>query len=441
MQVNDKTLDTISAYLASDMSDRLRLLEMDQCNLSGSHVAILMRSMTRKPGVARNLELHVSTNKIEKGVGKIAKAIEENYTPSELIIRMIEFSKDEHLRQLLKALRKNTTIRALDISKASLPYDASPETCEALKWVFEQNKTLQYFDISGEQAHLEVTRFGIGLNQALTGLKNNTTLRVLRIEHQNLGLEGANTLSSVLETNKGLEKIECEHNNINLQGFTILVNAIAQNYTVLDLPLLDKDKEESMKQWKRETNYTTSNRNEHHVRASVRRTLTNFGVSRPQRAEPPTPDVDTVVRVLQDKWDAEMDRLRKFLLRNRKLRNGETPPPVPEETLRPTTAWSDRKCIEQAIQESTPKVELGNPVDDHVTRMENMSITSSPSGKVENEKMIEAGSTDPEKSLQRSSDESTGSTETTETPPLQLPSITPNDKLFEVDNGYFKVET
>jgi hypothetical protein len=181
--INDKTLDTVSAYLASDMSDSIRVLQMDQCNLNGSHVALLMRTMTRVPSEGRNIELHVSANRLEKGVGEIVKAIEENHTPAHLVVRMIEFTKEDHFKQLLQALCTNTTIRSLDISKASLPYDAAPKSCHALRKMFAINDTLEDLDISGEQAHLEVTRSGISLNQALTGLKNNKALKLLRIEY------------------------------------------------------------------------------------------------------------------------------------------------------------------------------------------------------------------------------------------------------------------
>src|SRR5687767_9982688 len=135
------------------MSDSLRTLHMDQCNLSGSHVAFMMRSMNRVPGEGRDLQLSVSANRLERGVRDIVQAIEENRTPAHLNIRMIEFTKEDHFKQLLQALRTNTTIRSLDISKASLPYDAGPETCDALRLLFAENTTLEELDISGEQAH------------------------------------------------------------------------------------------------------------------------------------------------------------------------------------------------------------------------------------------------------------------------------------------------
>lgn len=95
---------------------------------------------------------------------------------------MVEYQKEDHFRELILAMKRNTTLKYLDISKASLPYDASDETCEALQQMFMENKTLEELDISGEHAHLEIAKFGIGLNHALTGLKKNSALRVLRIE-------------------------------------------------------------------------------------------------------------------------------------------------------------------------------------------------------------------------------------------------------------------
>lgn len=443
--VNDKTLDTISAYLASAMSDSLRVLQMDQCNLNGSHVALLMRMMTRVPGEGRNIELHVSANRLEKGIGEIVKAIEENQTPTHLVVRMIEFTKEDHFKQLLQALCMNTTIRSLDISKASLPYDAGPETCDALRQMFAVNDTLEDLDISGEQAHLEVTRFGIGLNQALTGLRNNKALKVLRIEYQNLGLEGANTLSSVLESNTCLTHIYCEHNDINLQGFTILVNSLAKNYTVLDLPFMQDDQESSMKRMSanmRDTRHaTTALRHDSNVKTSVRRTLTTLGVSKPQKQDLTPQDLDAVVRVLSERWNTETQRLAMFLDRNRNIaEGGEGYGPdgegiVSEEHLRPTTAMSDRGILEQVLSNTTPKVELGNPVEDHVSgKMVGLGISEGDEARGgENERILNSTDGDTPKKPKRN-------TLVGGAPPsLALPAIV-TEKTFEMDSGMFDMD-
>jgi len=435
--MNDKTLDTIATYLVSEMSESLRVLKMDQCNLNGSQVALLMRAMTRQPGQGRNLELHISANRLEKGVGNIIKAIEENHTPTHLVVRMIEFAKEDHFRQLLQALCKNTTIRSLDISKASLPYDAGPETCDALREMFATNATLEDLDISGEHAHLEVTRFGIGLNQALTGLKNNKSLKVLRIEYQNIGLEGANTLSSVLEGNKSLTHVYCEHNDINLQGFTILVNAMAKNYTVLDLPFMQDDQGESLKRMSanmRETRRATTIRSDNASKSSVRRTLgtlgTTFAVARPAKVTDMTPqDLDAVVRVLGERWDVETQRLAVFLDRNRNIAAGidVDAEALDEEVTRPTTAMSDHGILEQVLNNTTPKVELGNPVETQfATKVAGLSLGTSDG---------ERGAKGEEN--ERAEDDTTPRKKKRDTivGPLSLPDIN-RDKTFEVESMF-----
>lgn len=394
------------------MSDSLRIINMDQCNLSGLHIALLMRSMCRHPGQARELHLSVSANRLDKGIRDIIQAIKDNMTPAYLSIRMIEFVKEDHCKQLLQAVKKNTTLRHLDISKASLPYDASDETCDALRDLFAENTTLEEFDISGEQAHLEVARFGIGLSQALNGLKHNKTLKVLRIEYQNLGLEGANTLSSVLEHNTALTHIYCEHNDINLQGFTTLVNALANNLSIVDIPFMQTDQGESLRKMRegmqKPGQLTNPHSNHHHLgggdghhgplNTKVRKTLTNIGAgvgvggngSKGAGKEVITAqDMDEFVKVMAGKWRVQNERMGAFLNRNRNRVYGPAPGSglgylgeegeedgengesgafrdgVPEEFLRPVSmsGVSDHGVLEMVLSNSTPKSEVGNPVD------------------------------------------------------------------------------
>lgn len=372
--VNEQTVLSISKYLASHMSNQLRVLQMEQCNLTGEQVAYLMRSMVRDGEIGRDLEFNVSGNRVEKGVGEIVKVIKANLTPTKLYLRMIEFTKEDYFRQLLQALRTNTTIKCLDISKASLPDDAGAETCECLRAVFAENQTLDELDISGEQSHLEITRFGIGLNYALTGLESNNTLKLLRIEYQNLGLEGANTLSSVIEKNKGLTHILCEHNDINLQGFTTLVNALSKNTTILELPILRDDQTTSMKRMNssmRESKHTLNSNRNSSMRSSMHRKLQNLGVNKQSKPEILPQDVEAVLSVLNERWEFETNRLRNFLRRNNAIANGYAF--VNDENLmelvemRPTTALSDRGILEQALSNTTPKIITRKSVDDSIS--------------------------------------------------------------------------
>ncbi|KAL3425720.1 leucine rich repeat protein [Phlyctema vagabunda] len=366
---NKATLECISGYLMSDASENLHMLQMEQCNMTGSDLALIMMSMTRTPGEGREMTLSVSNNRLENDINDIVKAIKDNHTPSHLIMRMIEFTKEVHFKRLLQALRTNKTIKMLDISKASLPYDANPETCAALNKLFAENTTLEDLDISGEQSHLEVTRFGIGLNSALTGLTKNHTLKTLRIEYQNLGLEGANTLSSVLEHNKGLEEIYCDHNNISLQGFTIIVNALAGNNHIQFIEEMRHDEQHFIAEM-------TGNYNEQLKAVSnpshVRRTLTNLKVGKTPKQEVQWPDTVGVARELERSWQLQVDRLNLFLERNRKLAQGGSQSgdgAVPEDAMRPTTALSQKGMLEHILSNTTPKVELDNPVDNQFKQL------------------------------------------------------------------------
>lgn len=386
--MNAQTVDSVSAYLASTQSDTLRELRFDQCGLTGQDVAVFMHSMTREPGRGRELHLYVSENHLEKDHDMLVDAVGCGMTPTHLTMKMVEYTRESHFRELVQALRKNTTLKYLDISKASLPYDASEETCEALQCMFAENKTLEVLDISGEYAHLEVARFGIGLNYALTGLKKNTALKVLRIEYQKLGLQGASTVASVLEQNTTLQEIYCENNDINLQGFTVLVNGVQQNNTILRMPSMDRDRAESLSTVQREIE---SIRDSAHPapaalagKPSVRRTL--GAAMSGNRVSSRTPvhqasstyseqDVLATMASLHERWNREARRLEGYLIRNYNRVHGVAEEDLIEldghELERPATAESLRTTLRKARSDRTPTMEREVQLGDHMMAKEN----------------------------------------------------------------------
>ncbi|CRG88827.1 Exportin-T [Talaromyces islandicus] len=381
--MNEQTVDSIAAYLASDRSSSLKTLRFDQCGLTGADVATFLRCLTRKSRSAREMHLHVNENNLDTDYTLLFQAIAENHTPTHLSMRMIDFKKEEHFRELVEALRKNTTLRYLDISKASLPYDAGPETCEALQLMFEENETLEELDISGEYAHLDVARFGIGLNQALTGLKKNKSLRVLRIEHQKLGLPGASTLATVLEENSSLREIYCDNNDMNLQSFTVLVNGLQQNNSVILLPTMTSDRHNSLEKIRREIeniHRETTAHPPHSAANSLRRSLhaaisigqpsgghklakhqtphqlpkggfigsysSSQSLAEPSASDPVRHEVETTLFSLNNKWDDEVDRLRQYLYRNYCILHD-----IPLDSIDPTEIDPDKPTV---VDESHP---------------------------------------------------------------------------------------
>ncbi|KAE8145614.1 hypothetical protein BDV25DRAFT_66764 [Aspergillus avenaceus] len=373
-KINRETVDAIATYLASDQSRGLRAIRMDQCGLTGQDVAIMLHSSV-VPGTPRSLHIHVNENRLDQGCSFLFDALAKNKSPTHLSMRMIDFKREDQFRDLAEALRQNRTLKYLDISKASLPYDAGPETCKALQLMFEENETLEDLDISGESAHLDVARFGIGLNLALTGLKRNNTLKVLKIEHQKLGLQGASTLASVLEENDCLREVHCENNDINLQSFTVLVNGLQQNRSLLSLSYMDRDRIQSLDKVRREienvkrdmsiaqgSTTSTIRRSLHaakhatkghklskhaHTPASIR---SSSSASSHFAAAETSPylfhDIEVILQSLSRKWDAEVARMRRYLFRNYNVANGievETAGLDGDETAsdgRPNTAAS-----------------------------------------------------------------------------------------------------
>ncbi|KAF2446188.1 RNI-like protein [Karstenula rhodostoma CBS 690.94] len=369
--LNKATVDAIASYLVNyKQSAALRDLRLDHCYLTGESVAFLLRSMNEKPGKARNLHFDVSENYIEHGLRDLTDAIAEGVAPSHLTIRLIEFEQEEDFRQLILAFARNNTIQHLDISRASLPSDASEETCQALERMFSDNNTLEWLDMSGEDSRLETTKLGVGINRALRGLQRNRTMRVLLIKYQKLGLQGANTLADVLKVNTTLEQLYCENNGIPLQGFTDLVNALHRNTTLLHLPSMDESRqlalkttEDQVKQIREEASSTTHYSSRRRS-SSVRQKFTSRvrGRSTSDKALSmglSDQDIKAALGLVDESWERQEYRLQQYLQRNYNLAHG-----VPaaldvddEEFERPDTATSLGRLIEKVQLERTPTIE------------------------------------------------------------------------------------
>lgn len=157
-KLNTESIDAIATYLDSPQSDSLQHLALQQCGLTSKDVAVLMHSMKRSIKTPRNLHLYIGQNSLSQYVSCFIECIREGVTPSHLTMRMVDYSKEEVFQELIRAFSINKTLVYLDISKASLPYEAGEQTCAELGNMFAKNSTLRELDISGEQAILESAR-------------------------------------------------------------------------------------------------------------------------------------------------------------------------------------------------------------------------------------------------------------------------------------------
>ncbi|KAL0262204.1 hypothetical protein SLS55_003643 [Diplodia seriata] len=364
--LNDETVDAISIYLASPQSSSLRELRLDHTGLTGRQIAQLMFSMTSRPGSSRDLLMDVSQNRIETFHDEFTTAISENYAPTQLIITLVDYEEESNFAQLILAIAKNKTVRKLDITKVSLPNDASEQTCRALERMFTENDTLVSLDISGENSKLEIAKLGVGINKALCGLQHNKSLQVLHIQNQNLGLQGASTLADVLKVNTTLTEVHCENNGIPLQGFTDLVNSLHYNTTVRWLPPMIESRQETLRQTEMAVKNMRADTSHHDksktssLRNKVAIKMGKHPIEKHAPQQLSEQDVQAALRLVEESWDRQAHRLGLYLQRNCNLAAGiDTPLEVEEEQFeRPyERPMSMGRILEQVQIERTPTVE------------------------------------------------------------------------------------
>ncbi|KAL9104411.1 MAG: hypothetical protein Q9163_000616 [Psora crenata] len=374
--LNEESIDAIAIYLQSPQSTTLRFLDVDECQLSGRDAATLFESMGTQPNQTRNLRISLSGNRLEQGHEAFVKAIRRDKCPSQVVLQSVDYQNEGNFQRLLDAFARNTTVNYLDLSRVSLPSDASEPTCQALGRVLSLNIVLEYLDISGEQTHLVASSLGNGLNAALHGLKQNGALKVLRVENQKLGLQGASTLASILEENSCLRELHCEGNEINLQAFTVLVRSLEHNRTLLYLPNMAKDRAWAQKKVDREVDNLRENSSPglaaiSSTKATVKRTLgrTISGAKpnapRTSMGSMPDCDIQAAIGSLSEQWDHEVARLQHYLARNYTLVHGlPLGTTGPSDCRRPGTSASLATAIQDFSLEKTPKAELDRQLGD-----------------------------------------------------------------------------
>lgn len=413
--LNSATIDALATYLAAPQSSCLHELYLDNSYLAGRDLATLLHSMMHGESDHRHLHLDISQNYITKDLEYVTQAISSGMAPSHLSMRSIEYREESTFRKVLNAITMNKTIKYLDMSQTALPGAATEDTCRAFKKLFAENDTIVELNLSGEESRLATSRFGSGINDALAGLKHNHALRILHIEHQKLGLQGASSLAEVLNHNDTLTELYCGNNEIPLQGLTDLVNSIVDNTNIIQLPTMDdgraaafRSAEVTMRAMEYDTALPASPVKASRLSsssfamkrglASVRRTAQRASVYSPSfpalprsqsnskldRSQLPSTmppprsrqashtgpvaatqsnftvqDIQTTHRLLTEQWDRQCYRLAQYLDRNWCLLHGlPVTAELPDEKFeRPASVGSLGKVLAQVKYDTTPRAE------------------------------------------------------------------------------------
>ncbi|KAI1500573.1 hypothetical protein F5X99DRAFT_234453 [Biscogniauxia marginata] len=293
-KINFDTLCGIMKYIELDESRGLRRLALNNCGLSGEMATGILCRL----GSGRDLHLFLNENPLEAGSTDWIDLIHGNEAPKKLHLDMIQFQHEANFNRLLNALSHNQTIEFLSMVGTGPPARAGSKTASLLSQVFESNNTLKFLDLSGYSGKLEDGHLGWGISDALSGLKQNTSLRQLCVRNHDIGAaEDVTQLCRVLATNRGLAMFDCRNNNFDHHQFAKLAHALTFNHQLISFPVVDADREYAL----------------HKARTSFVKDRDKPG----KMSKSTEGRLEGLLTWLRSHWDSEAKKVQEVLVRNR----------------------------------------------------------------------------------------------------------------------------
>ncbi|KAJ3563360.1 hypothetical protein NPX13_g8229 [Xylaria arbuscula] len=298
-KLNFETLCGIMKYLELDESHGLSRLSLQNCAVTGE----LATGLFCRIGAGRDMHLFLNGNPLEAGSIDWIDLIHAGEAPVKLHLDMIQFQHESTFNSLLTALTHNKTIKLLSMVGTSPPSRATSKTSDLLSNFFRTNKTMQFLDLSGYSGKLEDGHLGWGLSNALSGLKENTSLRQLRIRNHDMGsAQNLTELHQILAANTGLAMFDIQHNNLDHRQFGELVEALGHNHQLISFPISQADLEYAINKEKR-------------LFATLQgKSLTKASDKLSKSAES---RLDGVLTRLHADWESELEKVKSILRRNR----------------------------------------------------------------------------------------------------------------------------
>jgi hypothetical protein len=336
-------------YLELPTSRPLQRLFLNGCGLDSTDIARLFHALSKNNvhGQAHpSLHIDVSNSSIE-GFSNVILAIQENHGPTSLAWKLLDFPEQCDFVTFIQALTENKVIQSLDLSQLFLDFHLDETVTTAMFDLFLRNDTLQEFNLSANNSRLDNSQLGPQFHSALLGLKTNTSLKILRIEDQAIGSEGAIALAEVLRENTTLCEVHCENNNINLANFTLLVDAMQSNHSVTFLSSMEHDK----------------SRHVHHIESSIIKAARpksqlgfhDINITQYEKENLPREVANAIVEagtLVDEHWEFQRGRLEQILQRNRRLASGEISSSVLEDTDCVTAGAEDDNSGLPSLQEA-----------------------------------------------------------------------------------------
>ncbi|GBC24533.2 leucine rich repeat protein [Rhizophagus irregularis DAOM 181602=DAOM 197198] len=229
VSLNDHNhINALYAYIQSPAFAKLRFFNIEDCNLGGEMIAIILSYVTTSPN-SKKIRVWAGGNHITRtlqGFKELCNAINNNWTPTWLSLRYTMFGSNlEMVNDFLQTFCENSVIKYLDLS---YPYFNAPiasrvtktvnKACEVIGKVFRENQSIRELHLNGDSER----RFGPSLGISLSGLKDNDTLEKLFIKGNAIGDRGALSLSEALKSNRKLKSLDIDENEIGIDGYSAI---------------------------------------------------------------------------------------------------------------------------------------------------------------------------------------------------------------------------
>jgi len=325
-------------WLELDESRGLRRLSLNSCGLTGE----LATGIFCRVGSSRDIHLSLNGNPLEHDSTDWIDLIHGNEAPTKLSLDMIQFQHESNFNRLLTALSHNKTIQYLSMAGTGPPDRATSRTSDIISRFFKMNNTLKFLDLSGYSGKLEDGQLGWGLSGALSGLKDNTALRQLRLRNHDIGAaEDLTELCRILAANKGLVMFDIRNNNFDHHQFGKIVQALSYNHQLISFPISEADREYAINKERR-----IFLKGQKQPVIKVQDKLTKKSVES---------RLDGLLAWLARYWDSEVKKVSEILLRNRFTLSDQNLE-FEEEYLE---AWDDDDLPSWLVPKSSPQQDKG----------------------------------------------------------------------------------
>jgi len=220
----------------------LNILNVARCSMQPPQAVAIVSAVASNSNI-RGASINLSENELgPNGAHSISQIIVNCNNINSLIMRGCGFKKDG-LAKIADALGQNNSLRVIDLS-LNFRNGSAPKMLRLMTTLANSigaHPTLVHLSIAGDY-----NKFTIGkeIEPVIKALEKNPVLEEIDISGNKIGDSLAVLLCDSLKANSRLKFMSWDKNNISIGGWQALLNTLAQNRVLVDVPnpTLDSDR-------------------------------------------------------------------------------------------------------------------------------------------------------------------------------------------------------